>query len=169
MKEMRCSKCNKNVDVKAGQKIDNTFVCFTCLYGTNKPLSLIPIGTIVNDKARRKHGFGSTGGNVSEIHLAPGMAQFMKGLEEESHLVIVWYADKQRPLKTVFARGWDGKRVGPFASRTPYRLNPICVTEVELLEVKGTILTVQGLDAINGTPVLDIKVSLKSLRKGGRS
>jgi tRNA (Thr-GGU) A37 N-methylase len=69
----------------------------------------------------------------------------------------------------VFARGYDGKQVGPFASRTPDRLTPIGVTEVELLKVDGTKLVVRGLDAFNGTPVLDIKVSMTSLKRSGKN
>ena len=46
-------------------------------------------------------------------------------------------------------------------------LTPIGVTEVELLEVDGTRLVVRGLDAFDKTPVLDIKVSMESLRKSG--
>jgi tRNA (Thr-GGU) A37 N-methylase len=44
-----------------------------------------------------------------------------------------------------------------FALRSPYRPNPIGITEVVLLEVKGNVLRVRGLDALNNTPVLDIK------------
>jgi tRNA (Thr-GGU) A37 N-methylase len=47
--------------------------------------------------------------------------------------------------------------VGIFATRTNHRPNPIGLTLVELLKMDGTVLTVRGLDAYNGTPVLDIK------------
>ena len=89
----------------------------------------------------------------------------MKALADETHLTIIWHLHQARPIKTVFHRGWDGKEVGPFASRTPDRLMPIAVTDVELIEVRGTTLVVRGLDAIDGTPVLDIKVSKKSLKR----
>ncbi len=92
----------------------------------------------------------------------------MRGLADETHLTIVWQLHQARPVKTVFRRGWDGKRVGPFASRTPDRPTPIAITDVELLEVRGNVLKVRGLDAIDGTPVLDIKVAGKSLRRAGR-
>ena len=46
---------------------------------------------------------------------------------------------------------------GVFALRSPNRPNPIGVTEVELIAIEGSILTVRGLDAIDGTPVLDLK------------
>jgi tRNA (Thr-GGU) A37 N-methylase len=44
-----------------------------------------------------------------------------------------------------------------FATRSPRRPNPIGLTQVELLERKGNVLRVRGLDAVGGTPVLDIK------------
>jgi tRNA-Thr(GGU) m(6)t(6)A37 methyltransferase TsaA len=54
-------------------------------------------------------------------------------------------------------RRYDGKVAGVFASRSPKRPNGIGVTVVDLLKVDDNILHVKGLDAINGTPVLDIK------------
>jgi len=145
--------------------VDGAPVCLTCLYGDAEPIEMRPIGRVVNDKARRGDRFGTTGGKVSEIRLFPGMARFMAGVSDESHLMIIWGLHQTRPPKTRFARGWDGKKVGPFASRTPDRLTPIAVTDVELLEVKGTTLVVRGLDAIDGSPVLDVKVSMESLKR----
>jgi hypothetical protein len=59
--------------------------------------------------------------------------------------------------------GLDGKEVGVFASRTPDRLSRIGIQDVRLVKVEGTTLVVKGLDAINGTPVLDIKLKRKKL------
>lgn len=130
------------------------------------PITIRPIGRVVNERYRGPGDFGITGSEISEIHLYPGMARFMKGLEDETSLLILWHFHKARPIRSVFARGWDGKQVGPFASRTSDRLTPVGVTEVELLEVKGTTLVVRNLDAFDGTPVLDIKVSMASLERG---
>ena len=146
--------------------IDGQSVSAKDLYPDDAPPIVIrPIGYVENDKQRGPGGFGITGGDLSKIRLFPKMARFMKGLEDETSLLILWHFHKARPIRSVFARGWDGKDVGPFASRTPDRLTPIGVTEVELVEVDGTTLTVRGLDAFDGTPVLDIKVSMASLRE----
>ena len=162
---MRCSVCSRSCSEDCSRTIDGGPVCTACLYGDAEPIPVWPIGMVVNDKERATdRDFGTTGGDVSEIRLSPGMARFMGGLEDETHLTVIWQCHKARPLRSIFARGWDGKEVGPFASRTPDRLTPIAVSEVELLEVRGTTLIVRGLDAINGTPVLDIKVSMKSLK-----
>ncbi|MCK4660868.1 MAG: SAM-dependent methyltransferase [Phycisphaerae bacterium] len=146
--------------------INGKAVSLSALYPDDaKSIVTRPIGYVVNDKECGPGDFGITGSDISEIHLYPGMARFMKGLEDETSLLILWHFHKARPIRSVFARGFDGKRVGPFASRTPDRLTPIGVTEVELLEVKGTTLVVRNLDAFNGTPVLDIKVSMASLKR----
>ncbi len=165
MSQTKCSKCSKTVEANNTRKIDGHTVCLNCLYDAVEPISFRPIGFVANDKRRRAVGFGTTGGDISEIRLLPYMQHFMKGIEDESRLLILWHIHQARDIKTVFRRGWDGKRVGPFASRTPDRLTPIGVTEVELLRVEGATLVVRGLDAVDGTPVLDIKVAVSSLKK----
>lgn len=169
---LACSGCSNHERNHVGDAvilIDGEPVPMKSLYGEGaKPITIRPIGYVVNDRERGPGGFGITGSDISEIHLYPGMVRFMKGLEDETHLLILWHFHKARPIRSVFARGYDGKQVGPFASRTSDRLTPIGVTEVQLLEVKGTTLVVRGLDAFNGTPVLDIKVSMASLKQGGR-
>ena len=161
-----CSHCQRHYEDDSVILIDGEPVPLKSLYPDDaKPITIRPIGYVVNDKYRGEGDFDTTGGDISEIHLYPGMARFMKGLEDESSLLILWHFHEARPVRSVFARGYDGKQVGPFASRTPDRLTPIGVTEVELVEVKGTTLVVRNLDAFNGTPVLDIKVSMASLRR----
>lgn len=84
----------------------------------------------------------------------------MAGLEHEPRLTIVYYLHKSRSIRTLFKRGLDGKEVGVFASRTPDRLSKIAIQDVQLVEIKNTTLFVKGLDAINRTPVLDIKLKI---------
>ncbi len=159
---------SRNRDSGGGEviMIDGGPVPLTALYPDDaKSIVIRPIGYVVNDKKRGPSAFGITGGDISEIRLYPGMVRFMRGLEDETSLLILWHFHKARPIRSVFARGFDRKRVGPFASRTSDRLTPIGVTEVELLEVRGTTLVVRNLDAFDGTPVLDIKVSMAGLKR----
>lgn len=95
---------------------------------------------------------------ISCIDLIPSQKRFMYKLEEEKSLTIVYYLHKTKSVKSVFKRGRDGKEVGVFASRTPHRLSKIGIQDVTLLKIEGTTLYVEGLDAINGSPVLDIKL-----------
>ena len=76
---------------------------------------------------------------------------------------MVYYLHQSRPVDSVFRRGLDGKRVGLFATRTPDRPSKIAVSQVKLVAVEGTTLQVEGLDAIEGSPVLDIKLGRKAL------
>jgi len=123
-------------------------------------LNIEPIGTV---KSPVKEGVDEGwGGVVSEIHLeekyAPGLAR----LNEFSHILVVFYMHQ-----STFEEGahlqrrpqgrQDMPRIGIFAQRAKHRPNPIGVTAVELLVVRGNIITVRGLDAIDGTPVLDVK------------
>ena len=134
-----------------------------------QPILVRPIGVVVNDRHRGEGDFGITGSDVSQIQLYPEMERFMRGVEDESSLLVLWYFHQAGPIRSTFERGWDGKRVGPFASRTSDRLTPIAVTEVELIQVSGTTLTVRGLDAFDGSPVLDIKVAMASLERQPRT
>jgi len=162
--KLKCSECRQRYGEDSIRFVDDEPICLNCLYGGVDPVRIWPIGFVVNDKKPADRRPGATGGDVSEIRLSPGMARFMKGLADETHLTIVWQLHEAGSIRTVFRRGWDSKEVGPFASRTPARPTPIAVTDVELLDIKGRTLTVRGLDAVNGTPVLDIKVAMKGLK-----
>ena len=99
---------------------------------------------------------------VAEIHVDESLAPGLKGLDRFSHLVVVFFMHKytfaldsdlvRRPQERD-----DMPEVGIFAQRAKHRPNPIGITAVELIEVRGAVLVVKGLDAIDGTPVLDIK------------
>ena len=102
------------------------------------------------------------GSVVAEIHLRVEYAPGLRGLEEFSHLIVVFLMHQatftpgddlvRRPRNRA-----DMPEVGIFAQRAKHRPNPIGVTAVRLLSVRGNVLTVRGLDAIDGSPVLDIK------------
>lgn len=117
------------------------------------------MGFVRNNFERDDSDFGRKGtGKISRIELLPSQKQFMAGLDEEPEITIVYYLHKSRSIKTLFNRGLDGKQVGIFASRSPDRPSRIGIQNVRLMEIKGTTLIVEGLDAINDTPVLDIKL-----------
>ena len=99
---------------------------------------------------------------VSEIILHEDLAEALEGIKSFSHLFVIFWmheiSDEERMTKKIHPRGrMDMPLVGIYATRTPHRRNPIGLTLVELLKVRGNILTVRGLDAFNGTPILDIK------------
>ena len=154
-----CSQCDKQADSKRMFIIDGRPVCIECLYGKSKPLEIYPIGLVRNSLKRAKKGFATVGKEgVSRIELFESQKPFLYKLDEEKFITVIYYLHKTNSLKSVFNRGLDGKKVGVFASRTPYRLSKIGIQDVRLLEIEGSILYVKGLDAVDGTPVLDIKM-----------
>jgi len=99
---------------------------------------------------------------TSEIIVRKELTKALEGVEGFSHLLIIFYMheipkEETKALK-VHPRGrTDLPLLGVFATRTAYRPNPVGLTLVELLKRKGNVLVVRGLDAFDGTPVLDIK------------
>lgn len=156
---LRCSACGKEVSEERMAVIDNRYLCPTCLYGESKPFEIYPIGYVRNESQTHKKGFGLHGKkNISRIEMLPSQKRFMYRLEEEKDLTIVYYLHETKSVKSIFKRGMNGKQVGVFASRTPYRPSKIGIQDVHLLKVEGTTLYVEGLDARDGSPILDIKV-----------
>jgi len=122
-------------------------------------IELKPIGFVKTKAIGRKVRDKS---NVSEIILQRNLAEALEGVEDFSHLFVLFWmheiSKEERRTMKVHPRGRrDMPLQGVYATRTPHRQNPIGLTLVELLGVQGNIVTVRGLDAFNGTPVLDIK------------
>jgi tRNA-Thr(GGU) m(6)t(6)A37 methyltransferase TsaA len=99
---------------------------------------------------------------TTKIILKKGFSKTLDGIEDFSHLFIIFWLHEiprkgKAPLK-VHPRGRaELPLVGAFATRTPNRPNPIGLTLVELVKRDKNTLWVKGLDAYDGTPVIDIK------------
>jgi tRNA (adenine37-N6)-methyltransferase len=126
---------------------------------SQQPITLKPIGYVktqaVGNEVKDKT-------QTSEIVIQPELAEALDGIADYSHLhVLFWLhevSDEKRLMLKVYPRGRrDLPLVGVFAARTNLRPNPIGLTLVELVKVEDNVLTIRGLDAFNGTPVLDIK------------
>lgn len=125
---------------------------------------LQPVATVTNQRSTPTDDFW--GDTISEITLAehiPGEA--FENIESFSHLEIIYYFDKVAKENIVFSgrpRGNpDYPNVGIFVQRKKDRPNQIGLCTVELLEHKGRSIFVKYLDAISGTPILDIKPVIK--------
>lgn len=77
-------------------------------------------------------------------------------IEESEHLQVIFYFDRSEGYELIAERRKGGKK-GVFASRAPGRPSPIGATVVKLMKRRGRELEVTGLDALDGTPVIDIK------------
>ncbi|MEM2227117.1 MAG: tRNA (N6-threonylcarbamoyladenosine(37)-N6)-methyltransferase TrmO [Candidatus Bathyarchaeia archaeon] len=101
-------------------------------------------------------------GGLSRIEVFEKYEPALLGMESFSHLWILYWMHElpkgERNLLRIHPRGrLDLPLVGVFASRSRARPNPIGLTLVELVERSGRELIVKGLDALDGTPVIDIK------------
>lgn len=123
-------------------------------------ITLSPIGYVSNDIPEKKDDFW--GNSISTITLKNEFRGGLTGLEEFSHAIILCYLDKAHyiPEKHLIRRPrnrQDMPLLGIFSQRTKDHPNQIGITTVEILSVSDTTITVKGLDAIDGTPILDIK------------
>ncbi len=121
-------------------------------------INIEPIGYVVNTVEEPVDiGWGEV---ESRLVLREDLAPALAVLEEFSHVLVVYWMHRAVPPEVLRRRPQgreDMPEVGLFAQRSKHRPNPIGVTVVTLVSVHDGELVVRGLDAINGTPVLDIK------------
>lgn len=100
---------------------------------------------------------------VSEIHIDNSFAAGLLGLDEFSHVIVIFFLHQTPPFKVKInlIRRPQGRSDMPlsgiFAQRAKHRPNPIGITAVPILSIDDNVISVKGLDAINNTPVLDLK------------
>jgi tRNA-Thr(GGU) m(6)t(6)A37 methyltransferase TsaA len=106
---------------------------------------------------------------ICTLALDPAYADGLFGMEQESHVLVLYWLDKAR-------RDWlrrparpDRKEVGVFALRTPNRPNPVAAIVVPIVQVRDSEVDVRGLDCLDGTPLLDIKRAIFFDGGDGRS
>ena len=119
---------------------------------------------------------GALAGTEAEIVVSPAYAEALAGLSARAGtadgsaapgegrrgrgkiIVLCWMDRAERGRLKVHPRGQEDKpERGVFSTRSPHRPNPISLHTVDLVEVRGNVLRVRGMDAVDGTPVLDIK------------
>ena len=124
-------------------------------------MTLKAIGIIRNEVKRKPESEYSWQEIVSEIVVDSSLTEALDALEEFSHIIVLYWMHQapagRVPIKVHPMGKQELPLVGLFATRSPHRPNPVGVTTVRLLERQGNILKVKGLDAIDGTPVIDIK------------
>jgi len=95
----------------------------------------------------------------ARIVVDPEVTDALLGLEAGTDVLVLCYFDRSdRDVLQVHPRGkLENPLRGVFATRSPARPNPIAVTSARIEKVQGDVLQVVGLDALDGTPVVDIK------------
>jgi len=110
---------------------------------------------------------------VSDVELADGIpADCLEGLDAFSHVEIVFLFDRVRDDEIVWTARHPRNNpawplVGMLAQRGKHRPNRLGVTVAQLVALAGRVLTVRGLDAVNGTPVLDVKPVMREFLPRG--
>ena len=108
-------------------------------------------------------GLGATHTAEGILELRPELETGLTDIEGFSHLYVIWVFDRSQGYELLGAPPCDNREHGVFATRSPYRPNPIGLTVVELLRRDGGSLHVRGLDMLDGTPILDIKPYMSSI------
>jgi formylmethanofuran dehydrogenase subunit E len=102
-------------------------------------------------------------GNYSTIIIYPQYAEGLDGLDTYKHLYILYWLhegdnpERRATLKVVPRRHGATEERGVFSTHSPHRPNPIGLTIVDLMNIEGNKLLVHGLDAFEGSPIVDIK------------
>ena len=128
------------------------------------PIQFEPIGWVRSpEKVRSMKSFRQV---QTDIVIREDLVDALQGLSAFSHLEVIYYMHLQPPPEGFRTRihplGLQQlPLVGLFATRTPHRPNRLGVTLCRLLEVRGNVVTTRGLDALDGSPVLDIKAAWK--------
>jgi len=103
------------------------------------------------------------GEQEARVRVFPEFCAGLKGIEDFSHLIILYWIhlrdneEERRTLLVFPKRHAVNAKTGVFACRSPSRPNPIGLCVVELLKVEKCVLTLKGLDAFEGSPIIDIK------------
>jgi tRNA (adenine37-N6)-methyltransferase len=108
-------------------------------------------------------GFGAKHDAEGVLEILAELEQGLTDIEGFSHLFVVWMFHKAEGYSLLGTPPTDDRPHGVFATRSPYRPNPIGLTVVELIRREGPRLYVRGVDMLDGTPILDIKPYLSSI------
>ncbi|MDK2975351.1 MAG: hypothetical protein PWP08_1722 [Methanofollis sp.] len=122
-------------------------------------MELVQIGTIRSPYTRQADAprQGRLSDAESEIEVFPEYIGGLADVERCSHLIVLYWLD--RADRTMLRATPPGQTVsrGVFSTRSPNRPNPVAFSVVDLLSVRGGTLRVRGLDALDGSPLIDLK------------
>jgi len=94
---------------------------------------------------------------LGRVEVNPQFSEGLKDIEGFSHIILLYTFHESSGYELHIKPFLDDHLRGLFATRYPYRPNPIGLSVVRLLKHEGNILEIEGVDVLNGTPLLDIK------------
>ena len=132
-------------------------------------MELIRVATVHSPLSAREQApkQGDEGAPDATLAFEEGFVAALDGISAGDELLVLTWLDRaSRDVLRVFPRG-DASRGehGVFATRSPDRPNPIGLHRVTVLELAGTRMRVSGLEALDGTPVVDVKPVLRSVEE----
>lgn len=129
-----------------------------------------PIGYIESpykdlDEIPRQSVYASD--KTAVIQVLDSFKEGLQGLDQYTHIIILFQFHRSRGYSLTARPHGSQEEKGVFATRSPHRPNPIGLTISRLLHIEGTRITIQGVDMVDGTPVLDIKPYSPGLMPSG--
>lgn len=126
-----------------------------------RSVTLTPIGFVERDGDVEGWSIEALRSQPVRIRLDPALVDGLLGVEPGSDILVLFYCHLSSGYTLQLHPRGDLSRPlqGVFATRSQYRPNPIGVTVARVLRVDGSVLQVVGLDALDGSPVLDLKKS----------
>jgi formylmethanofuran dehydrogenase subunit E len=100
---------------------------------------------------------------LSEIEIYKEYEEGLTDIQDFTHLHVFYWLHKSEGYNLMVNTPWDNRPHGVFTTRSPNHPNPLAYSVVTLLERRDNVLRVLGLEAIDGTPVIDIKPYIKNL------
>lgn len=127
--------------------------------GRRDLIDLTPIGYVERDERDADLSGDELRDRPARIVLDPALTDGLLGLEPGSDIVVLFYFHESTGYDLQLHPRGDPSRPlrGVFATRSQYRPNPVGLTVVRVQRVEGNVLEVVGLDALDGSPVLDVK------------
>jgi formylmethanofuran dehydrogenase subunit E len=129
----------------------------------NIPIELKVIGLIHSPFKTTSEAPRQGTNETMEIEIFEEFVEGLQDIEGFSHLHVFYWLHKSKGYTLIVQTPWDAKPHGLFTTCSPHRPNPIGHQVVELVERTNNILRIKGIDAIEGTPVFDIKPYFKNL------
>ena len=123
-------------------------------------ISINPIGIIktpFNDLKGMPIQPSGAVGTQGTIVLNKEYEQGLKDLDGFSHIILLYHFHQSKGYNLIVKPFMDDHKRGLFSTRAPKRPNPIGLSIVQLIKIQGNLLTIKGIDVLNGTPLIDIK------------
>lgn len=128
-------------------------------------MELRPIGVISSPwrekgEAPRQGRFSA---EESGIRVFPEFAEGLRDLALHPRLLVLYWCDRSKRDVLTATPPREQKEHGVFATRSPERPNPVALCLVDLVSLEGTLIRVRGLDALDGSPLVDLKPFYRDL------